>query len=146
VVDSIAWPTDLDKYHGRPLLDSETNKGPNGILKSPADQDLIVWLRVAAMSTFKKLKGVLMEPVRRGSLLRVEVSDQYKATNFEKWVVMATTSVMGGSQAFLANLCVGLGVLCIILAIIFLCLNRAQKPDHERYFVNPEADRAGTGD
>ena len=60
-------------------------------------------------STFKKLKGVLMEPVRRGSLLRVEVSDQYKATNFEKWVVMATTSVMGGSQAFLANLCVGLG-------------------------------------
>ena len=140
--DGIAWPTDRnDKYHGRPLRDKiETDVGPNGRIPNPGDERMMVWLRVAAMSTFKKLYGYFEhDTFQKGQVVKIPVISNYKATNFKKSLVLSTVSVMGGSQGFLAFFCVIFGVVCVVLSIIFFCINRKIEDDHTRYFFNPEA-------
>jgi hypothetical protein len=148
--DDIVWSTDRQKYTVRPLDPAlnETDVGPGEYaLPKPGDPHMSQWLRVGAMSSFRKLHRVSTEHgLTRGQNLTVQVHSYFPAAGAEKWVVFATTSVLGGSQLYLAWLYIICGALGTATGVLLACLARGMQSDHKRYFYAPEEAYDGVGD
>ena len=123
----IAWPSDLDKFHNQPA-------GVAGIRVIPdvTDEDFIVWMRTAALPTFKKLYRVINEDMTGDytvavrnrklppSLLYSPLDFPVAAYSGQKAVVFAETNALGGKNPFLGYAYIVVGGLCFLLGIIFL--------------------------
>eukprot|EP01123_Difflugia_compressa_P009397 TRINITY_DN3106_c0_g1_i1.p1 TRINITY_DN3106_c0_g1~~TRINITY_DN3106_c0_g1_i1.p1 ORF type:complete len:302 (+),score=42.42 TRINITY_DN3106_c0_g1_i1:79-984(+) len=114
--DGVAWPSDLDTKFNNPP------KGAPGVRVIPdfKNVDFIVWMRTAALPTFRKLWRVVKQPLIGD--LTVVIKNNYPVESFggKKYIVISTTSWLGGKNPFLGYAYMVVGIICILLAIIFL--------------------------
>ena len=85
------------------------------------DEDLMVWMRLASLSSFRKLYRVITSDLEAGSYT-LQVKQRYDMRSFDgkKSFVLSTTGWIGGKNYFLGGLYIGVGALCFILGVGFL--------------------------
>jgi len=79
-----------------------------------------VWMRTAALPTFRKLYRIINVPLV-GSNYSLLVKNNYPVDQFggQKYVVLSTMSWLGGKNPFLGYAYIAIGALCILLAGVF---------------------------
>lgn len=91
------------------------------------NEDLIVWMRSAALPNFRKLyrKVVNSDDLTNGKY-KFLIDYNYPVTSFsgEKHIVLSTTSWIGGKNPFLGICYLVVGSLCVLAGIIFLILQK----------------------
>jgi len=92
-------------------------------------EDLIVWMRTAALPTFRKLYGRIYFDLKENDTITVRLSNNYNTYSFggKKKLVLSTATWLGGKNDFLGFAYLIVGGLCIFLAFAFTLL----------YFIKP---------
>ncbi|KAI9096450.1 CDC50/LEM3 family [Phlyctochytrium arcticum] len=141
--DGIAWPSDKERYDTTswasatdeeintnlippPLWRTAFPQWRNGYNKTNLPklkewEAFQVWMRTAALPTFRKLYG------RNGSALppgtwELTIRDSFDTEKFSgsKSLVISTTSILGGKNPFLGAAYIVVGVICWVLGLAFL--------------------------
>jgi hypothetical protein len=88
-------------------------------------EDLIVWMRTAALPTFRKLYGRIEVDLQANDIISVEIQNNYNVYRFggKKSLVLSTTSWLGGKNDFMGKIYIVVGALCIFLAMVFFILH-----------------------
>jgi|ERR1711916_35173 len=129
--DNIAWESDVrDKFKNPPDFQDanfEFYRMPG--VDSIENQDFIVWMRTAALPTFKKLYGVIDQDLDKGEYT-VTIDNLFQpAYQGQKLVVLATVSWMGGKNSLLGEAYLAVGLICIALSGIFLVKHKTSPRD-----------------
>lgn len=141
----IAWPSDrtdkfknpagaaygapgyiwlYDTYKGIVEKDAVTNDTDNANYYGGGVQNehFIVWMRTAALSTFRKLYGKIEVDLPKNMELKFNIKSQFNVDEFKgkKFIVISTTSWLGGKNPFLGYAYISVGALALVLAFVFL--------------------------
>jgi len=119
--DNIAWASDLqDKFNNPPA-----NAPGIRVVPDFKDPDFVVWMRTAALPTFRKLWRIVSTPLK-GDNYSLVIENNYPVESFggHKRIVLTTMSWMGGRNPFLGYAYLVVGLVCIVLAIVFAVKHR----------------------
>ncbi|EAL69237.1 hypothetical protein DDB_G0276567 [Dictyostelium discoideum AX4] len=114
----IAWQSDIDKKF--------KNYPENGVgvinFSNFEDEDFIVWMRTAALPDFKKLYRIYHG--QNGPLsgtIQIRIDNKYPVASFDgkKYVVLSTTSWIGGKNPFLGYAYIIVGIICFVQGVVF---------------------------
>ena len=132
-------------------LDTETMDA-NGKLTNNGfqNEDLIVWMRTAALPNFRKLYRRVQHTIgsdfEKGLPAKyeyqLEIGYNYPVTDFSgtKSVIIATTSILGGKNPFLGIAYIVVGCICFIIGIIFLFIHlRFGRTTQEMLNIGPNS-------
>nr|XP_048331495.1 putative ALA-interacting subunit 2 isoform X2 [Ziziphus jujuba var. spinosa] len=136
--NNIAWKSDRDHKFGKHVYPFNFQNGTligggNLDLSIPlSDQeDLIVWMRTAALPSFRKLYGRIEEDLDADDVVVVKLMNNYNTYSFggKKKLVLSTSSWLGGKNDFLGVAYLFVGSSCIFISIVFLLLHmKSQRP------------------
>lgn len=99
------------------------NSGIYNCWHNVTDEDFVVWMRVAALPSFKKLyRKIPKGALKKDTTYVLEVHDRFPVAGFKggKHFVLSTTSWIGGKNSFLGYAYVVVGAICVALALAFL--------------------------
>uniref|UniRef100_A0ACD5XVT3 Uncharacterized protein n=1 Tax=Avena sativa TaxID=4498 RepID=A0ACD5XVT3_AVESA len=141
IKSGISWRSDRERLFGKQVFPKNFQNGSlvGGGQLDPTkplseQEDLMVWMRTAALPRFRKLYGRVEADLGAGDLLAVAVRNSYNSYSFEgrKAVVLSTAGLLGGRNAFLGRAYVVTGVACFALALVLtlLCLVFPMKEEH----------------
>ncbi|CAH8543904.1 unnamed protein product [Dicrocoelium dendriticum] len=133
----IAWKSDVDRKFGvlTPAALSNTVKPPNWPIsimeRSPGafitDEELMVWMRVAALPTFRKLHRIILtqNEFKDGlptGIYTILINYAYPVSGFggRKSFIIGNVSWLGGKNITLGVLCILTGSLHLVLSGAFL--------------------------
>ncbi|KAL3624778.1 putative ALA-interacting subunit 2 [Castilleja foliolosa] len=128
----IAWKSDRDHKFGKQVYPFNFQNGTliGGATLDPnvplSDQeDLIVWMRMSALPTFRKLYGKIEEDLDADDIISVEVLNNYNTYSFSgsKKLVLSTATWLGGRNNFLGLAYISIGASFLFIALIFLLLH-----------------------
>lgn len=93
------------------------------------DEHFIVWMRIAAHPTFRKLYGYFENGFKAGDTVTFEIENNWIVDSFKgsKSLVITTTSAFGGKSDQLGGCFIGVGGICL-LAGVFFALKHSFKP------------------
>ncbi|XAR72498.1 hypothetical protein NMG60_11019156 [Bertholletia excelsa] len=129
---NIAWKSDRDHKFGKDVYPFNFQNGtligggkldPNIPLSD--QEDLIVWMRIAALPSFRKLYGRIEEDLDVDDVIVVKVSNNYNTYSFggKKKLVLSTSSWLGGKNDFLGMAYLSVGTSAIFISLVFLLLH-----------------------
>jgi hypothetical protein len=112
------------------------------LLPLPDEQHFMVWMRTAALPTFKKLNRIIRDvSFKKGDIVTIEIDSKFDVAGFdgEKAVILSTTSWLGGKNDFLGYAYIVVGTLCLLLALGFFIKHRVspRKLGDMQYFNWP---------
>ncbi|KAF4084091.1 hypothetical protein AMELA_G00124760 [Ameiurus melas] len=95
------------------------------------NEDFIVWMRTAALPTFRKLYRIIQKnrdsltPTLPRGNYTLEISYNYPVINFEgrKRMILSTISWMGGKNPFLGIAYITVGSICFVLGLVLLVIH-----------------------
>ncbi|XXG65649.1 hypothetical protein AAC387_Pa05g3293 [Persea americana] len=125
----ISWKSDRDGKFSDKVFPKNFQSGtligggklnPNKPLSE--QEDLIVWMRTAALPTFRKLYGRIEVDLEANEVIQVTLENNYNTYSFggKKKLVLSTTSWLGGKNDFLGVAYITVGGLCFFLAMAFI--------------------------
>ncbi|KAI9259727.1 cell cycle control protein [Helicostylum pulchrum] len=132
---NIAWPTDKQKYGLTKYQTSQIVPPPNWALRYPDGQytdeypppdltnmeRLMVWMHVAALPDFRKIWARNDTHDLQAGRWRVSIDMNFDTLQYDgtKWLVLSTTTALGGRNPYLGIAFMSIGGLCILLGILF---------------------------
>ncbi|XP_062096828.1 putative ALA-interacting subunit 2 isoform X3 [Humulus lupulus] len=130
--NNIAWKSDRDHKFGKHVYPYNFQNGTligGGSLKPTVplsdQEDLIVWMRTAALPSFRKLYGKIEMDLEADDVVTVTLMNNYNTYSFggKKKLVLSTSNWLGGRNDFLGASYIFVGSSCIFIALIFLLLH-----------------------
>lgn len=110
----------------KPVFELDTDPENNGFI----NEDFIVWMRTAALPTFRKLYRIIqkknnMTPTLPRGNYTLEVTYNYPVRSFEgrKRMILSTISWMGGKNPFLGIAYITVGSVCFFLGVVLLIIH-----------------------
>ncbi|CAL9089715.1 unnamed protein product [Musa textilis] len=128
---NIAWLSDKEHKFGSDVYPKNFQMGGliggaklNASIPLSEQEDLIVWMRTAALPRFRKLYGRIETDLAANEQITVTIQNNYNTYSFEgkKNLVLSTTSWIGGKNDFLGTAYLTVGSLCLFLAMGFIIL------------------------
>ncbi|XP_034489503.1 cell cycle control protein 50A isoform X2 [Drosophila innubila] len=129
------WQKSLDQLD----IDNPENNGFQ-------NEDLIVWMRTAALPSFRKLyrrldqtKSQFAKGLKAGNYT-LNINYNYPVVSFDgtKRMILSTTSVLGGKNPFLGIAYIVVGAICVTLGLALLFIHmRCSRSNMEMINVNP---------
>jgi len=114
--EGIAWSSDVDKKFKNPTASAPGIR----VIQDFEDEDFIVWMRTAGLPNFKKLYRIIDQDLDAGSY-QIKIVNNYPVSQFSgrKFVVLSTTTWIGGKNPFLGYAYIIVGAICILLGVCF---------------------------
>ncbi|XP_067240854.1 transmembrane protein 30Ab [Chanodichthys erythropterus] len=110
----------------KPVYELDTDPDNNGFI----NEDFIVWMRTAALPTFRKLYRIIQKKNNQTPTLprgnyTLEVTYNYPVRSFEgrKRMILSTISWMGGKNPFLGIAYITVGSICFFLGVVLLFIH-----------------------
>ncbi|CAK9135514.1 unnamed protein product [Ilex paraguariensis] len=129
---NIAWKSDRDHKFGKHVYPFNFQNGTligggnlDPTIALSDQEDLIVWMRTAALPSFRKSYGRIEEDLDVDDVVRVELLNNYNTYSFggKKKLVLSTASWLGGKNDFLGMAYVYVGSSSIFIAFAFMLLH-----------------------
>ncbi|XP_022885521.1 putative ALA-interacting subunit 2 isoform X3 [Olea europaea var. sylvestris] len=129
---NIAWESDRNHNFGKHVYPFNFQNGSliGGAHLDPAiplsdQEDLIVWMRTAALPSFRKLYGRIEEDLHADEILEVKILNNYNTYSFggRKKLVLSTSSWLGGHNNFIGIAYISIGSSFIFIALVFMLLH-----------------------
>lgn len=85
------------------------------------NEHFIVWMRVAALPTFRKLYGWIDTKIPKDTVLTFKIQNNYDVLSFKgsKSLIVSTTGAFGGKNGFLPMAYILVGTITLLLGILF---------------------------
>lgn len=98
-------------------------------------EDLIVWMRTAALPSFRKLYGKIEEDLEAHDEITIEIQNNYNTYSFNgrKSLILSTAGWIGGKNDLLGIAYLTVGGMCLFFAICFI-LMYVIKPRYVNWF------------
>ncbi|KAI9120950.1 hypothetical protein K1719_007983 [Acacia pycnantha] len=128
---NIAWQSDQTKKFGSDVYPKNFQAGGliggaklNESIPLSGQEDLIVWMRTAALSTFRKLYGKIETDLEANEELSLVIENNYNTYSFggKKILVLSTATWIGGKNDFLGLAYIFIGGLSLFFAVCFLLM------------------------